>query len=148
MKKRTIRLIQFLFVGVMALAFLVSSGAPLPAAAQTVYPFDVRDQPIYLIASYYNALELRDYARAYSYWEGNAPGGATYAQFVQGFANVQTVHALARLPVAQVSGALYLVPVLTFPIAWVWLGEVPSPLSFAGGVLALIGVLLVQLRSN
>ena len=53
-------------------------------------------------------------------------------------------YALARLPVAQVSSALYLVPVLTFPIAWIWLGEVPSALSFAGGVLALAGVLLVQ----
>jgi hypothetical protein len=99
MKKRTIRLIQCLFVGVLALTFLVSSGDPLPATAQTVYPFDVRDQPVYLIASYYNALALRDYARAYNYWEGHAPGGATYAQFVQGFANVQTIHALARLPV-------------------------------------------------
>jgi drug/metabolite transporter (DMT)-like permease len=34
-------------------------------------------------------------------------------------------YALARLPVAQVSSSLYLVPVLTFPIAWVWLGEPP-----------------------
>lgn len=55
-------------------------------------------------------------------------------------------YALARLPVAQVSSALYLVPVLTFPIAWIWLGEVPSAMSFAGGALALAGVLLVQFR--
>jgi drug/metabolite transporter (DMT)-like permease len=53
-------------------------------------------------------------------------------------------YALARLPVAQVSGSLYLVPVLTFPIAWVWLGEVPGALSFGGGAIALAGVLLVQ----
>jgi hypothetical protein len=99
MNKMTTRLIQLVVVGVVALAFLLSSSDPLPAAAQTIYPFDVRDQPLYLIASYYNALALHDYGRAYSYWEGNAPGGETYAQFVQGFANVQTVHALARLPV-------------------------------------------------
>ncbi len=55
-------------------------------------------------------------------------------------------YALARLPVAQVSSALYLVPVLTFPIAWIWLGEVPSALSFGGGTLALAGVLLVQFK--
>lgn len=57
-------------------------------------------------------------------------------------------YALARLPVAQVSSALYLVPVLTFPIAWVWLGEVPSALSFIGGAIALAGVLLVQMKGR
>ena len=55
-------------------------------------------------------------------------------------------YALARLPVAQVSSALYLVPVLTFPLAWVWLGEVPSALSVCGGAVALAGVLLVHLK--
>jgi len=57
-------------------------------------------------------------------------------------------YALARLPVAQVSSALYLVPVFTFPIAWVWLGEVPSALSFIGGAIALAGVLLVQMKGR
>jgi drug/metabolite transporter (DMT)-like permease len=57
-------------------------------------------------------------------------------------------YALARLPVAQVSSSLYLVPVLTFPIAWIWLGEVPSTLSFGGGAIALAGVLLVQLKGH
>lgn len=55
-------------------------------------------------------------------------------------------YALARLPVAQASSALYLVPVLTFPLAWVWLGEVPSALSFLGGAVTLVGVLLVHLK--
>lgn len=55
-------------------------------------------------------------------------------------------YALARLPVAQVSSSLYLVPVLTFPIAWIWLGEVPGALSFVGGAITLIGVLLVQVK--
>jgi drug/metabolite transporter (DMT)-like permease len=57
-------------------------------------------------------------------------------------------YALARLPVAQVSSALYLVPVFTFPIAWAWLGEVPGPLSFIGGGIALAGVLLVQSKGR
>jgi drug/metabolite transporter (DMT)-like permease len=57
-------------------------------------------------------------------------------------------YALARLPVAQVSSSLYLVPVLTFPIAWVWLGEVPGALSFIGGAITLAGVLLVQLKAR
>ena len=57
-------------------------------------------------------------------------------------------YALARLPVAQVSSSLYLVPVLTFPIAWVWLGEAPGAISFAGAAVALAGVLLVQLKGR
>ncbi|MBE0612614.1 MAG: DMT family transporter [Burkholderiales bacterium] len=57
-------------------------------------------------------------------------------------------YALARLPVAKVSSSLYLVPVLTFPIAWVWFDEAPSALSFVGGALALAGVLLVQLKAR
>jgi drug/metabolite transporter (DMT)-like permease len=57
-------------------------------------------------------------------------------------------YALAHLPVAQVSSSLYLVPVFTFPIAWIWLGEVPGALSFIGGAIALTGVLLVQLKGR
>jgi len=57
-------------------------------------------------------------------------------------------YALARLPVAQVSSALYLVPVFTFPIAWIWLDEIPAVLSFIGGAITLAGVLLVQLKGR
>ena len=57
-------------------------------------------------------------------------------------------YALAHLPVARVSSSLYLVPVLTFPIAWIWLDETPSALSFVGGAIALAGVLLVQLKAR
>ncbi len=57
-------------------------------------------------------------------------------------------YALARLPVAQVSSSLYLVPVFTFPIAWIWLGEVPGALSFIGGAITLAGVLLVQMKAR
>ncbi|MFH1044380.1 MAG: DMT family transporter [Pseudomonadota bacterium] len=57
-------------------------------------------------------------------------------------------YALARLPVTQVSSSLYLVPVFTFPIAWLWMGEVPDVLSFIGGAIALIGVLLVQVKGR
>jgi hypothetical protein len=88
-----------LVIGLVALALLASGSIPPKAAAQTPPAFDLRDHPIYLIASYYNAIALQDYGRAYSYWNGHAPGGATYDQFVQGFADIQTVRALARLPV-------------------------------------------------
>jgi len=57
-------------------------------------------------------------------------------------------YALGRMPVAQVSSSLYLVPVFTFPIAWVWLGEVPGELSLLGGATALAGVVLVQMNGR
>jgi len=49
-------------------------------------------------------------------------------------------YALSRLPASRVSSFLYLSPVLAVLIAWLWLGEVPTPLSLLGGVLALLGV--------
>jgi hypothetical protein len=91
-------------VCLIALAALVSIGQPSPAAAGAGTPFTQREHPIYLIASYYNAIVRQDYARAYNYWAGNAPGGATYQQFVQGFADLQNVRVLARLPIIE-SGA-------------------------------------------
>ena len=57
-------------------------------------------------------------------------------------------HALARLPVALAASSLYLIPPLTFAVAWVWLGEAPGLLSWIGGAVALAGVALVQLQGK
>jgi drug/metabolite transporter (DMT)-like permease len=51
-------------------------------------------------------------------------------------------YASARLPVARVSASLYSVPVVAIAVALVWLGELPSPASVAGGAIALAGVAL------
>jgi hypothetical protein len=97
MKKKTgVRLL----IGVVMLSVVISGGHLSPAAADSILPFDTRDHPVHLIASYYNAIALGDYTRAYGYWlEGHVPRGATPAQFAAGFADVQTVRVLARLPV-------------------------------------------------
>jgi hypothetical protein len=92
------RLIRMVLTGVVALAAFVSLKPPSPAAADSP-PFEQRDQPVFLIAAYYDAISRQDYARAYDYWNGNAPDGATLQQFTQGFANVETVRALVRLPI-------------------------------------------------
>ncbi len=52
--------------------------------------------------------------------------------------------ALARTSVSSVTSLLYLQPAMTFFSAWLALGEVPAPSAVLGGVLALVGVALVN----
>jgi len=56
--------------------------------------------------------------------------------------------ALTRLPVALAASSLFLIPPLTFAAAWVWLGEAPGATSWAGALLALAGVALVQFKGK
>jgi hypothetical protein len=74
--------------------------------------FDDQLDPVYTIASYYNAINLKDHARAYSYWNGNEPNQASLADFTKGFADVQEVQVFVRLPLASdgTAGIIY-VPV-------------------------------------
>ncbi|MFC1835221.1 DMT family transporter [Thermodesulfobacteriota bacterium] len=60
---------------------------------------------------------------------------------------VAFAYALSRSPVSLVTSFMYISPVLACLIAWVWLGEVPSAVSFIGGLMALVGVVLVNTRS-
>jgi len=83
----------------------------------------------------------------------DAPLGATLAVvflgvFPAALANVTWAYVLARIPVARAASFLYLVPALTFLIAWVWLGETPTVAAILGGLLALTGVVLVNTRGR
>lgn len=53
-------------------------------------------------------------------------------------------YAVARLPVAQSTAALYLVPPVAVVVAFLWLGERPSPLELIGGVIGIAGVVIIH----
>ncbi|HEY3868345.1 MAG TPA: DMT family transporter [Actinocrinis sp.] len=55
-------------------------------------------------------------------------------------------HAVARLPIAIATAALYFVPPVTLLVAFVWLGEVPRPIALVGGAVAVLGVALINRR--
>jgi len=55
-------------------------------------------------------------------------------------------YSLSRMPASLLSSFLYLSPVIACFIAWVWLGEIPAGLTILGGVIAILGVILVQTK--
>lgn len=57
-------------------------------------------------------------------------------------------YCLSELPLAQVTSFLYLLPALSIALGWRILGELPAPLSLAGGALALGGVITANWRKN
>lgn len=70
---------------------------------------------------------------------GVVPGALAYVTYA---------YVLAQMPVSMTTSFLYLVPVLAIPISWVWLGEVPRLLAIGGGIVALVGVIIVQRKGR
>ena len=54
--------------------------------------------------------------------------------------------ALSRLPASRATNFLFCVPPVATLIGYVWLGEVPGVASIVGGLLALGGVVIVNLK--
>jgi drug/metabolite transporter (DMT)-like permease len=57
---------------------------------------------------------------------------------------VTWAYAGARLDVGHATASLYLVPVVTIAISFLWLGELPRPLALVGGAIAVGGVALAS----
>lgn len=53
-------------------------------------------------------------------------------------------YAVARLPLAASTAALYLVAPVALAVSFVWLGEVPGPIELLGGVVSVFGVVLIN----
>jgi drug/metabolite transporter (DMT)-like permease len=54
--------------------------------------------------------------------------------------------ALSRLPAGRASNFMYCVPPVAMAISFLWLGEAPTVIGAVGGLLALAGVAIVNLR--
>jgi hypothetical protein len=59
-------------------------------------PYSDRSGPVPLLASYYNAINLGEYSRAWGYWE--TPPEPSFEEFAEGFADTESVMLVVQPP--------------------------------------------------
>ena len=64
--------------------------------------------------------------------------------FPAAIAYVAWGYALSKARASSVTSALYLNPILAIAIAWIWLDEFPKPVAIIGGLVAIVGVVAVN----
>jgi hypothetical protein len=82
---------------------------PLPGAPESgsAYYIDDRGGPLEVLQSLFNALNRREYARAYDYWENQAALGS-FADYQQGYAATQSIQwAWGAVQTEGAAGQLY-----------------------------------------
>ncbi|MCP4117502.1 MAG: DMT family transporter [Desulfobacteraceae bacterium] len=66
--------------------------------------------------------------------------------FPAAIAYVCWASALSSMDASKAASFLYAVPVTTILIEWIWLGEIPSPVSIIGGCIAIAGVIYANIK--
>ncbi len=95
-------IVVFLFGQIMIFVLMV--GIPSFAQSNPPLEYDNALEPENVLVAYFNAINVKDYARAFSYWESE-PNGATLDQFAAGYNDTEAVEAFFRLPVRVGAGA-------------------------------------------
>ncbi|MFJ9968787.1 DMT family transporter [Streptomyces avermitilis] len=140
--------------------FTVSALIVLAAAVvQGVYHFATKP-----LLRHYTGLEVATYAMVAgtvfalplvpASWHATlqAPADALASAFYLGLLPsalgfVIWAYAVARLPLAASTAALYLVPPVALVISFVWLGEVPHFIELVGGAVSVAGVIMINRRN-
>jgi drug/metabolite transporter (DMT)-like permease len=155
------------FVGVALISFGDESGIGFDPGALLVL-FAALAAAVYMVVSKrplgrYGAVEFTTYA----IWAGTVPmlvflpglidqmprasTESTLAVVFLGVfpgavAYVLWSYGLARMPASILAAFLYVQPVNAIVIAWLWIGEVPTVLTIAGGAVAIAGVVLLNTK--
>jgi len=157
------------FIGVALISLSGGNGLRFTPGALLVLLSAVVTAAYFILAKpalrHYSALEFTSYA----IWAGTIPMLVYLPGLVQQFptaapsatlaiiylgvfpaavAYVLWSYALSHMPASLLSSFLYVSPVLAMLIAWVWIGELPALLTVVGGVVAIVGVVIVQTKGT
>lgn len=96
------------FLCAVAFAFAALSATSIEAMAQeTIAYVDDRSDGAALVRSLYNAINRKEYARAYSYFAPSKPVGE-FKAFVDGYANTQSVElTIGKATTEGAAGSIY-----------------------------------------